>query len=1211
MNRQKQRILAIFLVFTMVFINIFSSISIVNVFAKEKNINELLESEINECKNNLTKNGKSTFLDPSTIAFGLRRAGVIPCDIEKNYDIYTNGDFYNFTRNIIGIIASGNNPRNYKNIDYVSKTLKEIKDIYDCEKPERLVKAILALDMAEAKYDQETAIRKLINMLNDEGGKLVLGVTEEEDDGFGESEEVFKPNVEATALSLVVLANHREISGVEKAIQGIKRYFKDNQNKKTGFIQDFCFGDHEDSTVVTSKLIQGLVALGENPLKSTEWNINGKNLLEILLSAKAEKGFKANSKASGDGAEINTKEVLIALTDLKEDNSGYLTLKYTSKLEPFKIELGDILKEITVGDSFQVEPKVFNKDNLFIKDEEIGWEISNDDIVHLGNGKFQSKKVGTTNVKVYVKSNKDISATFTININKNCGLNEKQKEIINKEIEILKKHFEAYGSYEFLASPAANIANVDKKIIENKIYEYQSLESVFNLSRSIIALIGADLNPRNFKGVNCVDELIKYQMSIGDSKGQFINTYSSDKDRADILSYCILALDMAGAKYDNESAVKALVKLVNNEEYKKVIGYEEARVEGIILTALANYKDVDGVKDAINKLITFLKQKQNEDGGFNLGNGYFKNNPVATSSVIQGLILNGINPLTSTEWIKNNKTMLDSLMMSKYSGDDKPINWGFSKSDEKLGLDYKSTYYVFAALTDLVENESMFNRLKKDTPTINLGKASDIKINSIQKDKLLIGDQLALKANVYDKNKNLLINSNIVWESSDNSKATVQDGLVKVLGAGTVNIIAKVNTSSEEIKDSIQLNLFKNEVKKINIIPEKSRLRVGEKVSVTSEVINTLDEVQSGKVVNWKSSNEKVVKVYNEKNEIEGIAPGKAEIIAIVDGEKVRQAIEIVVVDQHSCDINVRIEGLNKTLYDEVLNYNFDTETTPLEILRQAVGEKNIEGKKQLGMGYFITSILGETQKPEAGWCYYVVRNNGNIESPTVGVDAFKHMSNDKGICDITELVFYMSTYTDEDVLTVIPKIKIEQKENKFIFQVKNALKNKAIEGVTFAVDGLGKFKTDKEGKVIIDLDKKQEYLIKIFKGNDNPEVVRQTLKVTSPGKEKTNEELKSKVVVKNINKVTKVENNKEIKNVIQVSNHKEQEQEVTVIEVLYDENGKFIKLDKVSKILERNEKGELETKLNIPSKGKYTVKVFVWDNIEQLTELCDTIQYK
>src|SRR3712207_4765487 len=151
-------------------------------------------------------------------------------------------------------------------------------------------------------------------MLNDEDGKLVFKFTKSEQDEYDNWEDVVKLDVGATALSLVVLANHREISGVEKAIQGIKNYFKDNQNKKTGFIQDFCFGDQKDSTVVTSRLIQGLVALGENPLKSTEWNVNGKNLLEILLSAKTKKGFKANSKESGDGAEINTKEVLVALT---------------------------------------------------------------------------------------------------------------------------------------------------------------------------------------------------------------------------------------------------------------------------------------------------------------------------------------------------------------------------------------------------------------------------------------------------------------------------------------------------------------------------------------------------------------------------------------------------------------------------------------------------------------------------------------------------------------------------------------------------------------------------------------------------------------------------------------------------------------------------------------------------------------------------------
>src|SRR3712207_2487794 len=114
-------------------------------------------------------------------------------------------------------------------------------------------------------------------MLNDEDGKLVFKFTKSEQDEYDNWEDVVKLDVGATALSLVVLANHREISGVEKAIKGIKNYFKDNQNKETGFIQEFSDDfSKEDRTIVTARLIQGLVALGENPLKSTEWNVNGK-----------------------------------------------------------------------------------------------------------------------------------------------------------------------------------------------------------------------------------------------------------------------------------------------------------------------------------------------------------------------------------------------------------------------------------------------------------------------------------------------------------------------------------------------------------------------------------------------------------------------------------------------------------------------------------------------------------------------------------------------------------------------------------------------------------------------------------------------------------------------------------------------------------------------------------------------------------------------
>src|SRR3712207_6293192 len=196
------------------------------------------------------------------------------------------------------------------------------------------------------------------------------------------------------------------------------------------------------------------------------------------------------------------------------------------------------------------------------------------------------------------------------------------------------------------------------------------------------------------------------------------NFYSQD----DINAQCILALDMAGADYDKNECLKALV---DNFNRNKNISKSSA-----ILIALAKHKDIPEINEGIKKYKDNIKLLQKDDGGFgNIGeNGISRYYPPASaiSDVIQALIAIGEDPL-SNEWTKNGKNMLDALMQYKIEDEtfslDKKINsgsWGI-----KQVTDENATRSAFAALADLYKGSSMYQGDKQISKPVDTDTKED------------------------------------------------------------------------------------------------------------------------------------------------------------------------------------------------------------------------------------------------------------------------------------------------------------------------------------------------------------------------------------------------------------------------------------------------------------------------------------------------------
>ncbi len=117
-------------------------------------------------------------------------------------------------------------------------------------------------------------------------------------------------------------------------------------------------------------------------------------------------------------------------------------------------------------------------------------------------------------------------------------------------------------------------------------------------------------------------------------------------------------------------------------------------------------------------------------------------------------------------------------------------------------------------------------------------------------------------------------NKNVTWASDNEEVATVVDGVVTAVAAGTANII--VTTEDGSFTDTCAVTVIADAVDATAIsIPEKLNLGVGDTETLTA----TLTPENATTAVTWASSNEAVATV-DESGKVTAVAPGKATITA-------------------------------------------------------------------------------------------------------------------------------------------------------------------------------------------------------------------------------------------------------------------------------------------------------------------------------------------
>lgn len=849
----KKRILSFFLMFCLVVINMPMT---VKAFQTKDDDKTKIEETLNKLRKYYSSSSKEMeYLEAmaylhSSNNFEKDRKFLEP----KVSNAINNRNAMNCLKGIFIASVLDKDPCNFKlseteTLNYVEGMLKQYNTVKHnfYSQDNTNAKCILALDMAGANYNKEEVIKALI-------------------DNFDRNKSINK-----AAIALTALSQHRDLPGVNEGIQKYKEYLKSLQQNDGGFGESGNgISNYYPAAFAISEVIQALIALGEDPL-SEEWTKNGKTMLDALMKyQKGPDGTFVSDTYNSNTDDNATRAAFAALADLYKgksmyegfQNGGGSSEKPESGTKPepeqktkaASIEVlidGNKVEDtldMKVGESKCLTLEV--KDEKGNKIEEAKTEVEIEgQLINLQNEKITAIKDGIE--KITIKCD-DVKKIININIKKEQAKPEPKpeepkpdvdpkpepggkeeildkKELIAKTIKEIKEYYkQKEEKYTYLETLGLIFSGTDKEEIKDKveIFEYDSIKC---LEENIMAIKAIGEDPTNYNNKNYIELLLNPKEK----------TYNDN--HINVRARRILALDMANVEYDKEKDIKDLMAMATSYKTSDF---------SLIVTAIANHQDIEGVKDFIEKYKTYVKKVQLDNASFK--NEYGSESCGDLCDVIQGLIAIGENP-RSTKWAKTDKegntiTLIDALLKYKEGNQFKSNNDTYSKVDDIY------TAHALAALADTLSGKSMYTNIGKQKINIkNIVVTSEEDLKEVDLNKTL-----QLSAKVLDDLDNEVLGKEIIWESLNKDVASVDEkGLVNAKSEGNAEITAKLK-EDESIKANFNVKVVDNKKTFSIEVLNSEGLKSGEDARIS---VKTKSNAESEKEVNI------IVALYNKSNE--------------------------------------------------------------------------------------------------------------------------------------------------------------------------------------------------------------------------------------------------------------------------------------------------------------------------------------------------------
>ena len=270
-----------------------------------------------------------------------------------------------------------------------------------------------------------------------------------------------------------------------------------------------------------------------------------------------------------------------------------------------------------------------------------------------------------------------------------------------------------------------------------------------------------------------------------------------------------------------------------------------------------------------------------------------------------------------------------SVFVAYATTDPNAKNYGFivrKSSSEKWTI--KSTNIdangkFSARITGIPEGESLTVQAYTESKYVEYGKklefislvttVESVELNAISR-QIALGGEYELTATVKPSN---IANSKVTWSSSDESIATVIDGVVKAIARGEANIRATAydGTTYAECKVTVYENVS------VSLDKEQITLFKGEQMKLNSSVTPS---TATSTAVTWETSNRKVVTV-DENGYVTAVGEGTAFVRArSVANDMIYAACMVTVAGEYKVVLNktslIMEEGQQETLIATIVS---------------------------------------------------------------------------------------------------------------------------------------------------------------------------------------------------------------------------------------------------------------------------------------------------
>lgn len=280
--------------------------------------------------------------------------------LKDKIKINSNDSVANLAGNIISIISAGENPYDYKGVNY-------IEILKDSQRDDRKfiigewddyisnqAFALIALDMAGADYHKES---------------LDMVLAYQEDNGSFSS----WGDIDSVGMALAALGNHVDKPEVTKAVDKSVEFIKANYK--------------EQNQYSLSAAIQGLIAVGKDIPE---------DMVDSLLS------FYNGEELFGD--HMANEQVFLALSDYIQGQSMFKTIRF-NRQDLDSIEILEPKAKIYVQDRLKLQVIGKDKSGKPVGQPELEWKLDREDLARIDkDGNLLALKPGRIKVQAQVKN---------------------------------------------------------------------------------------------------------------------------------------------------------------------------------------------------------------------------------------------------------------------------------------------------------------------------------------------------------------------------------------------------------------------------------------------------------------------------------------------------------------------------------------------------------------------------------------------------------------------------------------------------------------------------------------------------------------------------------------------------------------------------------------------------------------------------------------